>query len=46
VTWYALSSRWRARNVAIARINLAAFALLGLGVLLTFPPLMDFLQGK
>ena len=46
VVWYALSRRWGARSVAIGKVNLAAFVLLALGVLLTFPPFMDLLQGK
>jgi len=27
-------------------VNLAAFALLAVGVLLTFPPVMDLIQGR
>lgn len=46
IVWYALSRRWRRRSVAMGRVNLAAFLSLALGVLLTFPPFMDFLQGK
>ena len=46
VAWYALFRSWRAATVAIAKINLAAFVLLGLSLLLTFPPFMDLLQGK
>jgi len=45
-TWYGLSRRWRARNVNLASVNVAAFVLLGFGLLLTFPPFMDLLQGK
>jgi hypothetical protein len=30
----------------MAKINIAAFALLLVGFLLTFPPFMDLLQGK
>ena len=41
VTWVILEGRWRSRTVAIGRINAAALALLGLGLLLTFPPLAD-----
>ena len=44
--WFILDSRWRARTVAIGKINAAAFALLGLGLLLTFPPFMDCLPGR
>lgn len=46
VAWYWLSRRWKTATVAITKVNLAAFVLLALGVLLTFPPFMDFLQGK
>ncbi len=46
VVWVILGRRWSNRQVAIARINVAALALLALGVLLTFPPFMDLLQGK
>lgn len=45
-TWLALSRRWQEKSVAMARVNTAAFALLILGFLLTFPPFMDLLQGK
>jgi hypothetical protein len=45
-TWYGLSRRWARRNVDFARINLAALAMLFAGLLLTFPPFMDLLQGK
>jgi len=46
VTWFILAKRWRTRTVAIARINVTAFLLLALGILLTFPPFADLLQGK
>lgn len=46
VVWFALSRRWRGKAVAMGRVNLAAFLGLALGLLLTFPPFMDFLQGK
>lgn len=46
VAWFALASRWRTKNVAIGRMIVAAFVLLAVGVLLTFPPFMDLLQGK
>ena len=32
--------------LALGRVTAAAFVLLALGVLLTFPPFMDLLQGK
>jgi hypothetical protein len=28
------------------RVNLAALAMIAVGLLLTFPPIMDLLQGK
>jgi hypothetical protein len=40
-SWAVLHARWRNRSVALARINAAAFALLILGLLLTFPPIAD-----
>jgi hypothetical protein len=40
-TWGILEWRWRNRMVAIKRINVVAFALLGLSLLLTFPPIVD-----
>jgi hypothetical protein len=46
VTWFILAKRWRAKTVALAKINATAFLLLALGILLTFPPFADFLQGK
>lgn len=44
--WYVLSKRWGGRDVAVARVSLIAFVLLAVGLLLTFPPFMDLLQGK
>jgi hypothetical protein len=44
--WFLLARLWRDRNVNLAAVNAAAFALLAGGVLLTFPPFMDLLQGK
>jgi hypothetical protein len=44
--WYALSLRWRRARVALGSINVLAFVLLALGVLLTFPPFSDLIQGK
>ena len=46
VVWFVLGRRWAHRQVAIAAVNAAAFVLLALGALLTFPPFMDLLQGK
>jgi hypothetical protein len=44
--WLILAKRWRVKNVALGKVNAAAFLLLALGILLTFPPFADFLQGK
>ncbi len=46
VSWFALNRLWRARTVNMVIVNVAAFALLAVGFLLTFPPFMDLLQGK
>ena len=39
--WATLEWRWRNRTVALARINIIAYVLLGLSLLLTFPPVAD-----
>jgi hypothetical protein len=44
--WVILAGRWRAKNVALSKVNAAAFLLLAFGILLTFPPLADILQKK
>jgi len=41
VAWAILNAHWRARNVAVSRVNAVAFVLLGLSLLLTFPPVAD-----
>lgn len=41
LAWGILEWRWRNRTVAAGRINAVAFALLGLSLLLTFPPVVD-----
>jgi hypothetical protein len=46
LTWFWLSKRWAPRNVNLSRVNAASFLMLLAGLLLTFPPLMDLLQGK
>jgi hypothetical protein len=46
VSWLVLSRRWVGRNPNLRRINRAAALLFALGLLLTFPPFMDLLQGK
>ena len=46
VSWFALNRAWQTQTVALAKVNMAAFALLAVGFLLTCPPIMDLLQGK
>ena len=41
LTWGILEVRWGRKTVALGRINIVAFALLGLSFLLTFPPVGD-----
>lgn len=41
LSWAVLEWRWKSKTVALGRINLAAFALLAIGLLLTFPPIGD-----
>jgi hypothetical protein len=40
-TWVILGWRWRGRDVPLGRVNAAALVLLGLSLLLTFPPVGD-----
>jgi hypothetical protein len=40
-TWAILEGRWRKQTVSLRRINVIAFVLLGLSLLLTFPPVAD-----
>ena len=44
--WGFLSRRWAVRTVNFHRVNLAALVMIAAGLLLTFPPVMDLLQGK
>lgn len=46
VAWFILARRWATATVQMARVNTISFALLAVGILLTFPPFMDLLQGK
>jgi hypothetical protein len=43
LTWGILEWRWRNRTVAARRIIAVALVLLGLSLLLTFPPVVDLL---
>ena len=42
--WLVLSRRWAARDVSLLWVNLASGLMLIAGLLLTFPPFMDWLQ--
>jgi hypothetical protein len=46
VSWFVLARAWATKTVALTKVNIAAFVLLLVGLLLTFPPFMDLLQGK
>jgi hypothetical protein len=46
VMWFVLHRFWCQRSVSLAKINVFAFMLLAVAFLLTFPPVMDLLQGK
>ncbi|MER8753883.1 hypothetical protein NKH57_32685 [Mesorhizobium sp. M1050] len=46
VAWFILSRRWGEKNVEMVKVVSVSFALLAVGVLLTFPPVMDLIQGK
>jgi hypothetical protein len=41
VSWAVLEWRWKARTVALGRVNFVAFVLLAIGLLLSFPPIGD-----
>jgi hypothetical protein len=43
LAWLVLHLRWKHRNLALSRVSVIAFLLLGLGVLLTFPPIADLI---
>ncbi|MDR3736535.1 MAG: hypothetical protein P4L10_13495 [Acidobacteriaceae bacterium] len=43
VSWAILAQAWKGKTVSLKRITLTAFILLGLSLLLTFPPLIDLL---
>jgi hypothetical protein len=46
ISWAVLARLWGGREVSMGKINLVSFLLLGAGLLLSFPPFGDFLQGK
>ena len=41
LSWCLLEWRWKTKTVAISRVNIIAFTLLGLCLLLTFPPITE-----
>jgi hypothetical protein len=46
VTWLLLARWWSGKTVSMAKVNVAAFVFLAVGLLLTFPPFEDLLLGK
>ena len=46
VVWAILAARWRAKQIAFGRVSAAAYVLLALGLLLTFPPFGDLFLGR
>jgi hypothetical protein len=46
LAWAVWHRAWRGRTVALGRMSAVAWVLLGLGLLLTFPPLGDLLLGR
>lgn len=45
-SWFVLDKVWATKDVPIGKVGTIAFILLGIGLALTFPPIMDLLQGK
>jgi len=45
-SWAVLSWSWQRRSIPLGKISALALLLLGLGFLLSFPPLGEFLQGR
>jgi len=43
LAWVVLEWRWKQKTVAIARVTMVAMVLLVVGLLLTFPPVVDLL---
>ena len=46
VVWSIVAIRWRTKTLPISKINVLAFVLLAIALLLTFPPFGDLLLGK
>jgi len=45
VAWFVLSRLWKQKTVALGPVNVAAFILLAVGFLLTFPPVWAIFLG-
>jgi hypothetical protein len=46
LSWFILSRLWNGKALSMGKINFVAFLFLGAGLLLSFPPIGDFLRGK
>jgi hypothetical protein len=46
IAWTVLAARWRTKTLAFGKVTAVAFALLGAGLLLTFPPIGDIFLGR
>lgn len=46
LSWFILYRLWQGKTISMGKINVVAFLFLGAGLLLSFPPIGDFLQGK
>ncbi len=44
--WFILALLWARREINLAWVTAVSLAMLAAGLLLTFPPFMDLLQGK
>lgn len=44
--WFVLARKWDGRDLELSRVSVSAFVLLAVGFALTFPPVMNLLQGK
>lgn len=46
LVWFVLARAWARRTVNWGMVKVATIAMFAAALLLTFPPFMDFLQGK
>jgi hypothetical protein len=44
MAWFVLERLWAGKEVALGRVTFAAYFLLVVGLLLTFPPFIDFIK--